>query len=449
MDCRTAHTLIAHEESLGPDEQQTLEAHLAHCPACRDDFADPMGRALAQTTIELALPPPDFTAKLLQRLPKESPLELARQTERQQRQYRQALIAGVAGVVGLGIVLGLGLQSFWSDTALGLAARGILDIVAVFAVPFLGIVVCAALVAFLLQRALRQPTVGFTLGSAALACGLVLASGALFRSLDHSATSPTVQNAAVATLTEAIRATGEIPGDVVSVWGDIVVDGQVSGNVVSILGDVTLSDDAQIDGHVLAGSGQITSQVGQIAGVERRGVPGTPIGLRAVGASTEQLSPNLVRGLTGLLGALITLALAGILVLLWPQRTLQTSRILPTRPWLALGIGILITALLVLLTLPVLALLALTVVGLLLVPVLLLVVHLPYVQGLAAVGQALGQRLTGSATISSALWGVAAQLVVVIGIGLIAPPVGLLIFYLLASLGLGAQLIERQANWAV
>ena len=79
MDCRTAHTLIAQEEPLGLDEQQALEAHIARCPACRDDVADPMGRALAQTTIELALPPPDFTAKLLQRLPKESPLELVRQ----------------------------------------------------------------------------------------------------------------------------------------------------------------------------------------------------------------------------------------------------------------------------------------------------------------------------------------------------------------------------------
>ncbi|HEY0602376.1 MAG TPA: zf-HC2 domain-containing protein [Herpetosiphonaceae bacterium] len=448
MDCRTAHTLMAHDEPLGPDEQRALEAHLAHCPACHDDFADPMGRALAQTTIELALPPPDFTAKLLQRLPKESPLELARQAERQQRQRQKKWVGGIVVVVAASIALGLGLQSFWSDTALGLAARGILDIVAVFAVPFLGIVVCAALVAFLLQRALRQPTVSFTLGAAALACGLVVASGALFRSLDHSATSPTVQNAAVVTLTEPVRATGDIRGDVVSLWGDIVVDGQVSGNVVSILGDVTLNQGARVAGDVLAGSGEITtSQADQIAGVERRGVPGTP--LRAVGESAEQLSPSLVRGLTGLLGALITLALAGILVLLWPQRTLQTSRILPTRPWLALGIGVLITALLALLTLPVLALLALTVVGLLLVPLLLLVVHLPYVQGLAAVGQALGQRLTGSATIGSALWGVAAQLVVVIGIGLIAPPVGLLIFYLLASLGLGAQLIERQTNWAV
>ncbi|HEY0737016.1 MAG TPA: zf-HC2 domain-containing protein, partial [Herpetosiphonaceae bacterium] len=378
MDCRTAHTLMAHDEPLGPDEQRALEAHLAHCPACHDDFADPMGRALAQTTIELALPPPDFTAKLLQRLPKESPLELARQAERQQRQRQQKWVGGMVVVVAASIALGLGLQSFWSGTALGLAARGILDIVAVFAVPFLGIVVCAALVAFLLQRALRQPTVGFTLGAAALACGLVVASGALFRSLDHSATSPTVQNAAVVTLTEPVRAMGDIRGDVVSLWGDIVVDGQVSGNVVSILGDVTLNQGARVAGDVLAGSGEITtSQADQIAGVERRGVPGTPIGLRAVGASAEQLSPSLVRGLTGLLGALITLALAGILVLLWPQRTLHTSRSLPTRPWLALGIGVLITALVALLTLPVLALLALTVVGLLMVPLLLLVVHLP------------------------------------------------------------------------
>jgi hypothetical protein len=141
----------------------------------------------------------------------------------------------------------------------------------------------------------------------------------------------------------------------------------------------------------------------------------------------------------------VTLALSALVVMLWPQRTLQTSRVLPRRPWLALSIGVLITGLLALLALPLLALLALTVVGLLAVPLLLMLVHLPYIQGLAAVGQALGRRLTGTVTVGSALWGIAAQLVLVTLLGIFAPLAGLVAFYLLASLGLGAQLLERQA----
>lgn len=413
-------------------------------------MADPMGRALSQTTIELALPPPDFTAKLLQRLPQESPLEIARR-EARQRQRRQ-YIAGssLAALIVASLLLGVSTQSAWVGTSLGLAAQSILDITAAFVWPMIVILAGAAIVAFLLQRSLRQPNTGFTLGAAALACVLVLGTGALLGWTEQADSSSAPQAATIATIAQPIRATGSIGGDVVSLWGDIVVDGQVGGNVVSLLGDVTLTSGARVQGDVLAGSGWIMSQSDQIAGVERRGVLGTSIALSgAIGSGADRLSPGVVRGLTGLLGALITLALAGIVVLLWPQRTLQTSRVLPDRPWLALGTGLLITVLLALLTLPLLALLAVTVVGLLLVPLILLLLHLPYIQGLAAVGQALGQRLTGAVTIGSALWGVAAQLVVVIGIGLIAPTAGLIVFYLLASLGLGAQLIERRGGLAL
>jgi hypothetical protein len=444
VDCRTAHLLIAHEPDLTPEEQRVLQAHRAACPACRDDSADPMGRALAQTTIELALPPPDFTAKLLQRLPQESPLELARQSAQRQRRRRQIYLNGAVGVTAVGILLGVLFTSSWADTALGLAAQSILTIMAAFAVPFLSALAGFVVVAFLLQRVLRQPTTTFALGAAACACLLVLGIGAMLQSTDQTVADRPLQATTVATLLRPIHVSGEVQGDVVSLWGDIQVDGRIGGNVVSVLGNVILMPGARVNGDVLAGSGQIQSQADQVAGVERRGVLGTTIALLAVGEGTEQLSPRVVRGLTGLLGALITLTLAGIVVLLWPQRTIQTSRVLPTRPWLALGIGVLSTALLALLTLPLLALLAVTVVGLLLVPLLLLLLHLPYIQGLAAVGQALGERLTGNATIGSALWGVAAQLVLVISLGLIAPTAGLLVFYLFASLGLGAQLIERR-----
>jgi hypothetical protein len=372
-------------------------------------------------------------------------LELARQATRRQRRQQQILLAGSALVLVAGTGLGMSLQPVWAGTALGLAARAILDIAAVFAGPLLGCLTGIAAIGFLLQRTLRQSTTTFTLGAAAFACMLVLGLGGLIRATDRAQATP--QTTAVATLFQPIETRGNIQGNVASLWGDIVVDGQVDGQVVSVLGDVTLRPGAQVHGDVLAGSGELQSQSDQIAGVEQRGVLGTTIALRAVGNGTEQLSPEVVRGLTGLLGALIMLALAGIVVLLWPQRTIQTSRVLPARPWLALGTGVLITALLALLTLPLLAFLALTVVGLLLVPLLLLLLHLPYIQGLAAIGQALGERLTGNVTTGSALWGIAAQLLVVIALGLITPTIGILAFYLLASLGLGAQLIERRSGW--
>jgi hypothetical protein len=53
----------------------------------------------------------------------------------------------------------------------------------------------------------------------------------------------------------------------------------------------------------------------------------------------------------------------------------------------------------------------------------------------------LGARLAGAPTIASALWGIAAQIVIVIALGLLVPTAGLLIFYLFGSAGLGASLL--------
>ena len=445
MDCRTARTLMAREQLLAPDERHAFGEHLVDCAACRDDHADPLGRALTQTTIELALPPPDFTARLMQRLPQASPLELARQTQHQQR--RRWLTMGAALLlVSVGFVLiGSSIQPLWNGTTLGLVAHVLRSVALATIGPLLAMIASAAVVALLLQTLLRRPATRLALSSAALACVLLATLGLTVRANDEANISAE-SNASIATLFSPITATREIQGDVVSLGGDITINYLVEGNVASLFGNVTLAPTAAIAGDVLAGTGSLEANREQIVGQIRRSSTGLELGAALLESDTTSLSQSVVRGLTAMLGALMTLALAGLVVMLWPQRTLRTSRVLPTHPWLALGLGTLITVLLALLALPVLALLALTVVGLLLVPVLLMVVHLPYVQGLAAVGQALGQRLTGSATIGSALWGVALQLLLVLGLGLFAPIAGLVMFYLLASLGLGAQVLDRRVR---
>lgn len=439
MDCRTARALMRYNE-LTPAQQQAYESHLAQCAACRDDAADPVGRALAQR-IELALPPPDFTAKLLQRLPQESPLQLAQQATRHQQRRRSFGLAIAGALVCVAVIAGLGFQSLWSETALGLTSAAIRAITSDAFITFATMLVGAGLIALLLQRVLRQPRLGPALGSAAFACVALLVIGVLAQTNDQAAGSSSV---AVATVFRSIRTEQPISGNVVSLWGDIVVDTPVSGDVTSVLGDVTIASGGLVGGNVFAGTGMVVAPAGTIAGRQFHG-PGTSVlGAVLKSPTTRSLSPLVVRSLAGLLGALVTLALAGIVVMLWPQRTLQTSRVLPQQPWLALSLGLLITVLLALLALPLLALLALTVVGLLVVPLLLMLVHLPYIQGLAAVGQALGRRLTGNVTVSSSLWGVAVQLVLVMMLGIVAPLAGLVAFYLLASLGLGAQLLERR-----
>lgn len=441
MDCRTARALMRQHEQT-PAEQQAYESHLAQCAACRDDAADPMGRALVQTTIEMALPPPDFTARLLQRLPQQSPLELAQQAARQEQQRWTVRLGVAAAALSLLVIVGISFQGRWVGTAIGLAAETVRTIVVSGAGTVAVMIVGAALIALVLQRLLRQPNTGFGLSAAALACGLLVLVGVTARTSDQAAGA---ESATVATVFQPIRIQQPVSGDVVSLWGDITVNSPVSGDVASILGNVTVAPGGQVAGDVFAGTGAINAPAGAVAGRTLEG-PGTSVLVAVLGSTgTQTLSPLLLRSLAGLLGALVTLALSGLVVMLWPQRTLQTSRVLPRQPWLALSLGLLITGLLALLALPLLALLALTVVGLLLVPLLLLLVHLPYIQGLAAVGQALGRRLTGSVTVVSSLWGIAAQLVLVTMLGIFAPLAGLITFYLLGSLGLGAQMLERRS----
>jgi hypothetical protein len=88
--------------------------------------------------------------------------------------------------------------------------------------------------------------------------------------------------------------------------------------------------------------------------------------------------------------------------------------------------------------------LAATVAGVLLVPILLLLLHLPYVAGVATVGYTLGHRLAGSQASTGAIWGIGLQLVLLLALGLTVPMAGLLIFYLVGTAGLGGALLGWQ-----
>lgn len=443
MDCRNTRLLMANAASLTPAQQQALQSHLASCAACRDDLADPFGRVLWQTTFELATPSADVTATLLQRLPRESPIDLWSKERAQRRtRWRRALLAGALMLVGL-TFLGLLQRGLWRGTTLGLLTDGITLVMGESLAPLAVMLGSAAAVIWLLRLLIQRPTALSALGSVALATLLLMISATAVALNDRGnlarSTGP-----AVATVARPIEVAAA-QGPVASLLGDIIVRGPVAGSVVTVAGRARLEPTARVAGDVLAGAA--IEGEGQVAGKIRQSMGGAALGAAMLGGDVATVSPLVLRALAGLAGALLSLALAALLLLWWPQRTLAISRSLPERPWAAFGIGVLLTIALALLALPLLAVLAATVVGLILVPVLLLLLHGVYVQGLAAVGQALGQRVTGAATTASALWGVAAQLVVVLLLSLYAPLAGLTAFYLLASLGLGAQLLQWRDDW--
>lgn len=438
MDCRNARLLMADATSLTPEQQQALRGHLAACAACRDDLADPIGRVLAQTPFGLAAPSSDFTTTLLQRLPPESPVDLWRRERAQRRnRWRRGLIAGALALAGL-TLLGWLLRGLWRGTTLGLLADGITLVMGESLAPLAVMLGSAAALIWLLRLLLERPTTLNALGSATLAALLLMISATAVGLNDRGNLARSAAPA-IATVAQPIEVAAA-HGPVASLLGDIVVRGPVAGSVVTVAGTARLEPTARVAGDVLAGA-RIEGN-GQVAGAIRQSMGGAALGAALLGADAATVSPLALRALAGLAAALLSLALAALLILWWPQRALAISQILPERPWAAFGVGVLLTIALALLALPLLAVLAVTVVGLMLVPPLLLLIHVVYVQGLAAVGQALGRRLTGAATTASALWGIAAQLVVVLLLSLYAPLAGLAAFYLLGSLGLGAQLLQ-------
>jgi hypothetical protein len=144
----------------------------------------------------------------------------------------------------------------------------------------------------------------------------------------------------------------------------------------------------------------------------------------------------------------LVLALAALSILIWPRRTARVSQVLLVMPWRSLLLGMLTTLLVGLLLLVGTLLLALSLVGLPLLLVLVLLVHLPYVYGLVALALVLVRRV---AVVSQQhrvrLWAVVlatlALFVPVVLIAAISPPLSAVLFYVLASAGLGAAILSR------
>ena len=257
----------------------------------------------------------------------------------------------------------------------------------------------------------------------------------------------------VATGAQPIQVLGEVLGDVTSWSGDISVRGHVTGDVVSYTGNVVIADGAKVDGNVLSLAGAVL-QAGQAQ------VVGAALGDNIGGGAAVDLlglfQPQTAIGAPGIVAragfgftfTLVMLALGTLAALLWPRRTAGVSRVFLLAPGRSIALGLLTTALLAALLLPLGALLALTLVGLPLILPLLLLLHIPYVYGITGVGYALGQRLVRNSPERATPLGVLILLLPTAILGPFFPTLGILCFYLHASAGLGAIILSRAGTSA-
>lgn len=138
---------------------------------------------------------------------------------------------------------------------------------------------------------------------------------------------------------------------------------------------------------------------------------------------------------------LATLAFSSAIAVVWPCRTRGVALTLQQAPLQALGLGLLVT-LPVGLAMLLLALSPLWMLLLLLPGAFLL--HMPYLMGLTALGDALSIKLgLPKSSPSSAIVGSSLIILILILLGLRLPLFSVVLFYLLAGYGLGAVLVSR------
>jgi cytoskeletal protein CcmA (bactofilin family) len=255
----------------------------------------------------------------------------------------------------------------------------------------------------------------------------------------------------LATIDQAIIVAGVVEGDVTSWSGTIQISGTVLGDVVSYSGVVELTPTADVHGNVLAVGGQVVyPETALVAGQVFSNEP--LLGGQLLNSVASLVQPAgadpatpLARPLVSGMLAMISLLLIAAALLIWPRRmtgvSLTMQRSLPT----AFGVGLLSMVLLGALTLVLSAVLALSLIGLPLILPLLLLAHVPLVIGVAVVARTLGERLLAlHMSIPAATLLMAALLLLpLVVLGSVAPLLGGLSFYALASAGLGAMILSR------
>lgn len=260
----------------------------------------------------------------------------------------------------------------------------------------------------------------------------------------------------IATVDQPIVVEGVVEGDVTSWSGAILIEGEVRGDVVSYVGTITLGPAAEVSGSVLAMAGAVHGDRADVAGsvLGAQPVAGRSLvaGLATIlGRQPATVVATIPRPLLSGVLAAIGLAICALLAAIWPARTAGTALALRRGPGRAALLGMLTTLLLGLLLPPLASLLALSLVGMPLLPPLLVVLQLPYLFGLAALGRLLADTAGARALhpAAAAALGALPILLALAVVGIPAPMLSALLFYTVASVGLGAAILSRGGAYTI
>ncbi len=249
----------------------------------------------------------------------------------------------------------------------------------------------------------------------------------------------TVHEGFVMTMNGRIRVDGEVRGDVMTLNGDIAITGTVTGSVRSLNGTVRLASSARVGGDVYTGNGRIDRAPGaQVGGRISQGGTPAPYRLRGPWRVWGRLGwPGAWLWLLAASAVLGIIVLALLLAVLFPIHVGRVAMELATEPGLAFLVGVALWMVIP----PLVVLLVLSLVGIVVVAFLPLALAALGVLGVAGVAMLLGERL-GEAVrwerqpVPEALLGA-----VVLGLLVLIPGVGGVVFVLAATWGAGAVLL--------
>ncbi len=240
-----------------------------------------------------------------------------------------------------------------------------------------------------------------------------------------------------------------IEGDVVAVFGSVLVEGVVSGNVVAVFGSVKLAPGAAVEGDVVAIGGLLDQARGATVGGES-----VSLGFLPVSVPMPALPLLLI---SVFIGWLLSIFVGWLVTLLIPERMLRVAATASRRGVASFFLGLISTPLMLFACM----LLLITVIGIpvaLLLPVLFVVmawagqIASAYVLGSRLLRRRLGQGGAMTPILTGTLF---VAMFFVAGAVLATPPgfprtaalffslLGMLLVFCLTTIGTGAFLLSR------
>jgi hypothetical protein len=174
-------------------------------------------------------------------------------------------------------------------------------------------------------------------------------------------------------------------GNVVAIGCDLKLNQKVEGNIFAVGGEIELGPKSIVEGKIISVGAEIIKKPGALVKQPEKKIKMDSITCATPGVKKGKCKFPFIFKLLSFLGLL---ALAAVLVAMFPKHFQQVSLIVNKHPWKSTGAGFLGLIAIV----PIMILLAISIVGIFLIPVEFIFVFCAMFMGYLAVANLIGER---------------------------------------------------------